>query len=69
MPRTELTPQFPDGQIYLALHGHTPGRQPVDPADALARLLQTAGIAQQIPADLDERGGTVAELLAGRNYC
>ena len=28
---------FPGGQIFLLLHGHTPGGQPVDPAEALAQ--------------------------------
>ena len=34
-----LAPRFPDGQIFLPLHGHTPGQRPVDPGDALASLL------------------------------
>ena len=38
-----LAPRFPDGQIFLPLHAHTPGQRPVDPADALASLLLTAG--------------------------
>ena len=40
-----LAGQFPDGQIFLPLHAHTPGQRPVDPADALASLLLTAGVA------------------------
>ena len=45
-----LAPRFPAGQIFLRLHGHTPGQQPVDPADALASLLLTLGIpAAQVP--------------------
>src|ERR1700691_2783419 len=28
-----LADRFPGGQIFLPLHGHTPGQQPVDPAD------------------------------------
>ena len=40
-----LADRFPGGQIFLPLHGHTPGQQPVDPADALASLLLTAGVA------------------------
>ena len=40
-----LAGRFPGGQIFLPLHGHTPGRQPVDPEDALASLLVTAGVA------------------------
>ena len=51
-----LAPQFPDGQIFLPLHGHTPGQQPVGPGDALASLLLTAGVpAGQIPPGEAER--------------
>ena len=39
-----LASRFPAGQIFLPLHGHTPGQQPVDPGDALASLLLTAGV-------------------------
>ncbi len=52
----QLAPHFPDGQIFLRLHAHTPGQQPADPAEALATLLLTLGIApQQIPAGLEAR--------------
>ncbi len=40
-----LSARFPDGQFFLPLHAHTPGQRPVSPADALASLLQTAGVA------------------------
>ncbi len=40
----QLAPQFPDGQLFLPLHAHTPGQRPADPADALASLLLTAGV-------------------------
>jgi tetratricopeptide (TPR) repeat protein/transcriptional regulator with XRE-family HTH domain len=63
----QLSAQFPDGQIFLPLHGHTPGQQPVVPADALANLLQTAGVAaQQIPSDIDARAALWRNYLAGR---
>jgi tetratricopeptide (TPR) repeat protein/transcriptional regulator with XRE-family HTH domain len=63
----QLAPGFPGGQIFLALHGHTPGRQPVDPADALASLLTTAGVsAEQIPAGLEARMALWRDRLAGR---
>jgi tetratricopeptide (TPR) repeat protein/transcriptional regulator with XRE-family HTH domain len=62
-----LAGRFPGGQIFLPLHGHTPGRQPVDPADALASLLLTIGVpAGQIPADLQARTGLWRDRLAGR---
>ena len=58
---------FPDGQIFLPLHAHTPGQRPVDPADALASLLRAAGIgAQAIPAGLDARAGCWRDYLAGK---
>jgi hypothetical protein len=38
-----LVGRFPDGQFFLPLHAHTSGQSPVDPADALASLLMTAG--------------------------
>ncbi len=62
-----LAPQFPDGQIFLPLHGHTPGQQPVDPADALASLLLTAGMpAAQIPPGLEARTALWRDRLAGK---
>jgi tetratricopeptide (TPR) repeat protein/transcriptional regulator with XRE-family HTH domain len=62
-----LAPQFPDGQIFVPLHGHTPGQRAVDPSDALATLLLAAGFdARQIPADLDARERCWREYLAPR---
>jgi tetratricopeptide (TPR) repeat protein/transcriptional regulator with XRE-family HTH domain len=62
-----LADRFPDGQIFLQLHGHTPGHQPVDPADALASLLQACGIAaQSIPDGLEPRAWLWRDRLAGR---
>jgi tetratricopeptide (TPR) repeat protein/transcriptional regulator with XRE-family HTH domain len=63
----QLAPRFPDGQIFLPLHGHTPGQQPVDPSDALASLLLTAGVAAgQIPPGLEERTALWRDHLAGK---
>jgi class 3 adenylate cyclase/tetratricopeptide (TPR) repeat protein len=60
-----LAPRFPAGQIFLPLHGHTPGQQPVDPADALASLLLTAGVAAaQLPAGLEARMALWRDRLA-----
>ena len=62
-----LTGDYPDGQYFLPLHGHTPGQQPVQPADALATLLLTAGLrASHIPADLDARAGLWRDHVAGQ---
>jgi tetratricopeptide (TPR) repeat protein/transcriptional regulator with XRE-family HTH domain len=62
-----LADRFPGGQIFLRLHGHTPGQQPVDPADALASLLLTAGVAPaQIPPGLEARMALWRDRLAGQ---
>ena len=62
-----LAPQFPDGQFFLPLHAHTAGQRAVDPADALASLLLTAGIgAQQIPPGLEARAALWRDHLAGK---
>ena len=63
----QLAARFPDGQIFLPLHGHTPGHRPVDPANALASLLQAAGVtAQQIPPGLEPRAWLWRDHLADK---
>jgi transcriptional regulator with XRE-family HTH domain len=63
----QLAGQFPDGQIFLPLHAHTPGQQPASPREALASLLMTTGIqAAQIPASLEDRASLWREQMAGR---
>jgi tetratricopeptide (TPR) repeat protein/transcriptional regulator with XRE-family HTH domain len=63
----QLAPSFPDGQFFLPLHAHTAGQRPVDPADALASLLLTAGVpAAQIPPGLEARAGRWRDQVAGK---
>ena len=63
----ELAGSFPDGQFFLPLHAHTSGQLPVDPADALASLLLTAGVgAQQIPPGLEARAARWRDHVAGK---
>jgi tetratricopeptide (TPR) repeat protein/transcriptional regulator with XRE-family HTH domain len=63
----QLADRFPSGQIFLPLHGHTPGQQPVDPADALASLLITLGVPPaQIPPGLESRMALWRDRLAER---
>ena len=62
-----LAASFPDGQFFVPLHAHTSGQRPVDPADALASLLLTAGIAaQHIPAGLEARAARWRDHVAGQ---
>ncbi len=63
----QLATLFPDGQIFLPLHGHVPGQRPIDPADAIANLLLTAGVApQHIPPGIEARTRLWRDQLAGK---
>jgi tetratricopeptide (TPR) repeat protein/transcriptional regulator with XRE-family HTH domain len=62
-----LADRFPDGQFFLPLHAHTPGQQPVSPADALASLLLTAGVAvRHIPPGIEARASRWRDYVAGK---
>ncbi|WP_329587117.1 tetratricopeptide repeat protein [Kitasatospora sp. NBC_01250] len=61
-----LAERFPDGQLFVDLHGYTRGMTPRDPADALAAVLQGYGVPPgRIPADLDARAALYRGRLAG----
>ena len=61
-----LAERYPGGQLFLDLHGHTEGRAPRNPSDALASLLQSYGVPpSEIPADLDALAGMYRNRLAG----
>ncbi|HEY7014281.1 MAG TPA: tetratricopeptide repeat protein [Streptosporangiaceae bacterium] len=63
----QLAPGFPDGQFFLPLHAHTAGQRPVNPADALASLLLTAGVAAtQLPPGLEARAARWRDHVAGK---
>ena len=63
----ELSHRFPDGQIFLELHGHTPGQLPVEPGDALTSLLLIMGVpAQQIPEDVQGRSQLWRHNVSGK---
>ncbi|MCR6483979.1 tetratricopeptide repeat protein [Amycolatopsis sp. OK19-0408] len=58
---------FPDGQLFVDLHGHTPGRDPLPPEAALAALLLQLGVAaSRQPDGLDERAALWRSRVAGR---
>lgn len=58
-----LTPEFPDGQLYADLRGHTPGG-PAGPTEALAGFLRALG-ADAIPGSLAEQAALWRSLTAG----
>jgi tetratricopeptide (TPR) repeat protein/transcriptional regulator with XRE-family HTH domain len=64
----QLAERFPYGQFFLPLHAHTPGQRPVDPANALASLMLTAGLNPQlIPPGLEARAGRWRDHVADKN--
>ncbi|WP_435599247.1 AfsR/SARP family transcriptional regulator [Streptomyces anulatus] len=58
-----LAEHYPAGQLYVDLHGFS-GRRPIDPAEALAFLLQAAGTGEALPDTLDGRAAAWREWTA-----
>ncbi|MBO3744282.1 ATP-binding protein [Actinoplanes flavus] len=62
-----LAADFPDGRLYLDLHGFTPGRERVEPAEALRVLLAALGLPPGgIPDGVAERAALWRSELATR---
>ncbi|MFE9426447.1 ATP-binding protein [Kitasatospora sp. NPDC006697] len=50
-----LADRYPDGQVFVDLHGFTPGQPALDPAAALALLLRAVGVGEDgLPTDREE---------------
>ncbi|MGW4244596.1 tetratricopeptide repeat protein [Nocardia sp. NPDC004722] len=45
-----FAPRYPDGRIWVDLHGYTPGREPREPADVLEQLLLEIGLPRELIA-------------------
>lgn len=61
----ELAEHFPDGQLYVNLHGATPGMTPVSPIQALTTLLRDLGTEPRlIPEQQDEAAALLRSVLA-----
>ncbi|WP_203919900.1 AfsR/SARP family transcriptional regulator [Rugosimonospora africana] len=59
--------RFPDGQLFVNLHGFDPSMQPTPPATAIRGFLDALGAAPStIPADPDAQIGLYRSLMAGR---
>ena len=58
---------FPDGQLYLNLHGFDSSDSATTPADALGALLHSLGVPSvQIPDGSETRAGLYRSVLAGK---
>ncbi|MFI9808894.1 BTAD domain-containing putative transcriptional regulator [Streptomyces sp. NPDC052301] len=61
----ELRDRFPDGQLYVNLHGATPGMTPLTSAQALSALLRDLGAEPRaIPEHPDAAAALLRSLLA-----
>jgi DNA-binding SARP family transcriptional activator/tetratricopeptide (TPR) repeat protein len=59
--------QYPDGALYLDLRCHDPAEPPLDPAEALHRLLRMMSVpAIQIPPTIGQRSALWRALLSRR---
>ncbi|MFD4528869.1 tetratricopeptide repeat protein, partial [Streptomyces sp. NPDC058470] len=57
--------RFPDGQLYVNLHGATPGMAPLTPGQALAALLRDLGTdPRRIPEHPDAAAASLRSILA-----
>ncbi|WP_232838279.1 AfsR/SARP family transcriptional regulator [Streptomyces geranii] len=58
---------FPDGQLYVNLHGFAPDGPAVSPAEAVRGFLDAFGVSpDRVPAGLEAQSGLYRSLLAGR---
>jgi tetratricopeptide (TPR) repeat protein len=62
-----LRPWFPDLQLFIDLHAHTPGRDPTPPETALTELLIAIGMDDKyLPKDLEGLAGLWRDRVAGQ---
>ena len=63
----QVSDRYPDGQLYLNLHGYDPGREPLPAAAALAAVLEALGIPiGQFPRSSAALAGLYQGALSGR---
>jgi tetratricopeptide (TPR) repeat protein len=62
-----LRDRFLDRQLFVDLHAHTPGRDPVPPETALAGLLSAVGVdGSDLPDDIERRADLWRDRMAGQ---
>ncbi len=62
-----LQDRFPDRQLFIDLHAHTPGQEPLSPDAALAGLLTAVGVdASYLPESLEGRAWLWRDRMAGQ---
>ncbi|MET8010255.1 BTAD domain-containing putative transcriptional regulator [Streptomyces sp. NPDC005271] len=62
-----LADRFPDGQLYVDLHGATQGLSALAPGEVLSRFLRALGVdGSSVPSGTDEASAQFRSLVAGR---
>jgi DNA-binding SARP family transcriptional activator/tetratricopeptide (TPR) repeat protein len=60
-----MVDRYPDGQLFVDLHGYTEAVAPMKPSQALDCLLRSLGVpGERIPADVDQRAALYRSRLA-----
>ncbi|MBO3750651.1 tetratricopeptide repeat protein [Streptosporangiaceae bacterium NEAU-GS5] len=63
----QVAARFPDGQLYVNLHGFDAGGQAAEPPDVIHRFLGALGVpVDKIPSDLDSQAALYRSELAGK---
>ncbi|MBT2446657.1 winged helix-turn-helix domain-containing protein [Streptomyces sp. ISL-43] len=63
----QVRDRFPDGQVFVNLHGFDQDREPLRPGEALELLLRSLGLAaSEIPSNEEAQARVYRTLLAGR---
>ncbi|MBW4720023.1 AfsR/SARP family transcriptional regulator [Saccharothrix obliqua] len=58
---------FPDGQLYVDLHGYDPNQEPLGAGEVLNRFLRTLGVpSADVPVTVEERSALFRTLVADR---
>ncbi|WP_158842952.1 AfsR/SARP family transcriptional regulator [Saccharothrix deserti] len=58
---------FPDGQMYVDLHGYDPNQEPLGAGEVLSRFLRALGVpSPDIPVTVEERSALFRTLIADR---
>ncbi|WP_436763551.1 AfsR/SARP family transcriptional regulator [Streptosporangium sp. V21-05] len=59
--------RFPDGRLYVNLHGATPNAEPLEPQEVLRRFLRSLSAADStIPTEAEEAAGRFRSFTSGR---
>jgi transcriptional regulator with XRE-family HTH domain len=63
----QVAGEFPDGQLYIDLHGFDGSGQPVEPGEALRLIFDSFSVAPElVPGNLESRVSLYRSLMAGK---